>query len=86
MKTVRAVFALIMLSVCAAQIAIAAELQPATLAAWNTHLDIADIQLRDRVAGSRSFLWLDKSPERAARVRRGEVLVGPRPLHSLEKS
>jgi len=77
MKTPKAVFALITLSVCAAQIVIAAELEPATLVAWNTHLDNADVQLRDRVTGIHPFLWVDESQERVDRVRRGDVVVGP---------
>lgn len=77
MKTSKPVFVSIMLTVCAAHIAVAAELQPGTLVAWNEYLNDADLQMQDRVAGGRPFLWMDESLDRAARVRRGEVVIAP---------
>jgi hypothetical protein len=77
MKTPNAIFALMTLSTCAVHVGIAGELDPATLAAWNAYLENADAHLRDRVAGSRPFLWVDESQERQEHVRQGEVLVGP---------
>ncbi|MBV9503909.1 MAG: hypothetical protein JO323_02780 [Acidobacteriia bacterium] len=55
----------------------AAELQPETLAAWDAHLKAADALMQERAAGGQPFLWVDESPDRAARVRGGEVLVAP---------
>jgi hypothetical protein len=77
MKSTKPVFAFIMLAVFAAQIIVAAELQPGTLAEWNVYLKDADLHTQDRIAGGRPFLWMDESPERAAGVHRGEVAIGP---------
>ena len=77
MKSTKPVFASMMLAVFAAQFAVAAELQPGTLAEWNVYLKEADLHMQDRVAGGRPFLWMDESPERAASVHRGEVAIGP---------
>jgi len=84
MKRSKAVFAAIVLTSCAAQIARAAELQPGTLKAWNEYLKNADLYMQERVASGRPFLWMDDSPDRAARVRRGEVVVAPVVGHGTE--
>jgi hypothetical protein len=55
----------------------AAELQQDTLQAWDEYVRGSDLQVRERVAGKKPFLWLDDSPDRAARMRRGEVIVAP---------
>jgi hypothetical protein len=55
----------------------AAELQPGTKKAWNDYLRVAALRADDRLQGRRTFLWTDESPDRALRVRRGEVLVAP---------
>ena len=77
MKTTKPVFASVMLAVFAAQIVVAAELQPGTLTGWNVYLKDADLHMQDRVAGGRQFLWMNESPERAASVHRGEVAMAP---------
>jgi hypothetical protein len=77
MKSTKPVFASIMFTVFAAQIVAAAELQPGTLAEWNVYLKDADLHMQDRVDGGRPFLWMDESPEREARVHRGQVVIGP---------
>jgi hypothetical protein len=76
MKT-KPLFAFITMTVSTAQVMAAAELQPVTLAAWNAYLKDAGFHMQDRVAGGRPFLWMDESLERAARVRRGEVVIAP---------
>jgi hypothetical protein len=55
----------------------AAELQLDTLSAWDAYVTKADVAAQDRVVGRRPFLWTDESPDRAARLRRGEVMVAP---------
>src|SRR5262249_29873844 len=84
MKTSRAVFAAIVLASWAVQIARAADLKHETLAAWNAYLKDADLHMQERAAGGRSFLWMDESPDRAARVRRGEAVVAPVVGHGTE--
>jgi len=67
----------ILLALPAAYTVRAAELQPGTLAAWKQYLNRADLRMQDRAANRGPFLWIDESPERLARVRRGEVVVAP---------
>ena len=84
MKTSVRVFAAIVLAACAARVSRAAELQPATLMAWDAYLKEADFHMGARAASRRSFLWMDDSPERAARVHRGEVVIAPVVGHGTE--
>jgi len=77
MKTPNPVIAAIVFTVGATQIAGAAELQPGTLSAWNAYVKVADLHMHERVASRRPFLWMDESPDRAAHIRRGEVVVAP---------
>jgi len=51
----------------------AADLQSNTVEAWDAYLHSADL----RTGGQHPFLWTDESPDRIARVRRGEVVVAP---------
>jgi hypothetical protein len=55
----------------------AAELQPETLAAWNHYIDQAKSRMNSRLDAGSHFLWLDEAPDRAPRVRSGEILVAP---------
>lgn len=55
----------------------AIELQHATLDAWRHYVDAADARMQSRPESGKPFLWIDEAPDRAARVRRGEVLVAP---------
>lgn len=55
----------------------AAELQPGTLTAWEAYVNQADRHLEERAAGRLPFLWMDESPQRAARVRSGEAVIAP---------
>ena len=63
----------------------AAELQSATLQAWNSYLDETGVRMEQRLASQNGFLWADESNDRAARVRRGEVVVLPVVGHGTEK-
>ena len=58
-------------------LAAAAELQPATLKAWEEYVRSADAHMRSRLADGRPFLWMDESAGRLERVRRGEIVVAP---------
>ena len=62
----------------------AAQLQPDTLTAWNGYVTKADVAAQDRVESRRPFLWVDESSDRAARLRRGEVIVAPVTGHGTE--
>ena len=55
----------------------AVDLHPATLAAWNDYVRKTDAGMQTRLHGKRSFLWADEAPERAARLRHGQILVAP---------
>ena len=55
----------------------AAELQRATADAWQDYVRHADERMQGRLDGRKPFLWVDEIPERALRVRRGEVVVAP---------
>ena len=50
-----------------------AELKQETLKTWDAYIQTVNPQMRDRREGS--FLWVDEEPERAERVRAGEILV-----------
>jgi hypothetical protein len=54
----------------------AIELQAGTVKAWESYIRSADLRMHDRL-GAQPFLWTDQSADRAARVRRGEVVVEP---------
>jgi hypothetical protein len=51
----------------------AADLQPRTVEAFDRYVRDAEA----RMDAARSFLWADESPERARRVRQGEVVAEP---------
>ncbi len=55
----------------------AIELQPQTVMSWDEYVRAAESRTQDRVDGSRPFLWIDETPDRAERLRRGEVVVAP---------
>ena len=55
----------------------AAKLRPETLVAWNNYVEQAKARMNARLDGSQHFLWVDEDPDRARRVRSGEILVAP---------
>lgn len=77
MKVSKSVLAAITVFALAAQTSLAAELKPDTLAAWNAYMTDVDFRVQQRNGSHVPFLWMDESPDRAARVRRGEVVVAP---------
>jgi hypothetical protein len=54
-----------------------AELKPETMLAWNQYVLSADSHMHERLDPGHQFLWTDESPDRSARLRRGEILVAP---------
>ncbi len=63
----------ILLPLLGAQLASAADLKPATVAAFDRYIQ----QTEQHLNGRKSFLWADESAERHTRVRNGEVVVEP---------
>ncbi len=55
----------------------AMELESGTLNAWTDYIQAARLHMQRRTDGTESFLWMDESPNRTDRVRRGEVVVEP---------
>jgi len=55
----------------------AAELRPATCAAWQAYLQAADARMQGRVQQSAHFLWTDEEPGRDQALREGAILVSP---------
>jgi hypothetical protein len=64
----------VLISLCPAS---AANLQHETVNAWEDYVQGVKLRMRDRVNPGRVFLWVDESPERVAKVRRGEVVASP---------
>jgi hypothetical protein len=77
MKAVSWPFAPAMLAVSAPMLLNAIELEPSTLQAWNDHIRVAGSRMQARLNGRQPFLWADEVAGRCARLRRGEILVGP---------
>jgi len=53
--------------------AIAAELKPKTVEAFDRYIS----ETENRLAGSKTFLWADESSDRMQRIKGGEILVEP---------
>jgi hypothetical protein len=60
----------------------AATLSPETVAAWDAYSRTADASLQQRTGPGGSFLWSNENPERAAKVRKGEIVVAPASLQN----
>ncbi len=60
----------------------AATLKPETVADWDNYLRTVSSALEDRCRQGKSFLWVDESPERLAKVHEGEIVVAPAPGHA----
>ena len=63
----------LIVAILPAALARSAELKPATLQEWNEYVHKSTISA-DK---SKTFLWIDESADRQARVQHGEVLVAP---------
>jgi hypothetical protein len=78
MKTANFIFGLVAVMVAGApRLTRGAELKPETMQAWNQYVRSADSHMRERLDPGHQFLWTDESPDRSARLRRGEILVAP---------
>lgn len=55
----------------------AANLKPETRKAWEEYVVAARAQMQQRLTPNQTFLLSDKDPGRAAKLRRGEILVSP---------
>jgi hypothetical protein len=84
MKTASLTIAVAMAAAAAGPAARAGELQAETLSAWQVYLKQSDARTEERAGGRAPFFWMDESPERAARVRRGEVAIAPVAGHGTE--
>jgi len=62
----------------------AADLRPATAAAFERYIQGVQARVDERVTGHRNFLWVDDAPRRRTRVQRGEIVAeraaGARPV------
>ncbi len=74
----------IVLMTSSSQITHAAELLPATVTAWNAYVEEAGSHAQDRASGRLPFFWMDESPDHAARVGGGEVVVAHAASHGSE--
>jgi hypothetical protein len=57
--------------------AIAADLKPETLQAWDEYVKTLNIEMQDHLRPDHPFLLTDEAPDRSARLRSGEIVVSP---------
>jgi hypothetical protein len=74
-----AILPLLLASVLSSLPANAANLKPETVAAWNEYLETAKANLKKRVAPGGVFLWSMEDPDRAAKVKMGQIVVSAAP-------
>src|SRR5581483_6138409 len=74
-----------MVAVLFASPAGAATLKPEAVDAWNQYVAHASAVHQDRVRSANAFMWTFESPERAARVHSGEIVVEPASPHVPKK-
>jgi hypothetical protein len=55
----------------------AGALKSETAEAWDRYIQTASARMQQRLTSGATFLWVDESPDRLARVRNGEILVSP---------
>lgn len=53
----------------------AASLEPATSKSWEEYVESANTRMAQRLSPGKSFLWVDESRDRLAKVRAGEIVV-----------
>jgi hypothetical protein len=63
----------------------AATLKSETVAAWDDYLQTVNGNLQERLRPGGSFLGTLENPEQAAKIREGEIVVGPRPGQNPKK-
>lgn len=62
----------------------AGDLQTETLSAWDAYIKAASARMQERVDGTQPFFWMDESPDRRPRARRGEILIAPSVNHGIQ--
>lgn len=62
-----------------------ADLSPAAVQAWNNYVSTAQASADERQNTGKTFLWIDESPDRAARLKHGEILVSPASPHTPQR-
>lgn len=60
------------------------ELQHETIDAWQQHLRGSETRMQARLDPGKPFLWIDEAPDRAARIRQGDIVVQPATGNGLE--
>src|ERR1700680_3456371 len=55
----------------------ATDLSQQTLKAWDEYIQGTESRMKQRLAGTTTFLWIDESPGSRERVHQGEILVEP---------
>jgi len=55
----------------------ATELKEETLKVWEEYVHATNLRMERRLRGDSPFLWIDEVPERAQRVRSGQIVVAP---------
>ncbi len=76
--TLRIASLLIVVSLFLPGFARASELKPETLKAWDDYIQATKTRLEGTIGSQQGpFLWIDSDPDRARRVRTGEVVVAP---------
>jgi hypothetical protein len=68
-----------------ATLARSGELSPSTIQAWNEYLSTVESCAQQRLEAGKTFLWIDEAPDRAARLRDGEVIVSPGSPHQPQR-
>ena len=77
MSIPRAATAAVFLAAAALSLPWAMDLRPETVRAWSEYIQAADGRMQTRLHAGQPYLWTDEAQDRAARVRRGEVVVAP---------
>jgi hypothetical protein len=65
----------ILLLLLSATLSEASEPKQETLRAWDDYIRSVDLNVAQRAAGSKPFLWVDDSPEMQRRVQHSEVVI-----------
>ena len=63
----------------------ATDLSQQTLKAWDEYIQGTESRMKQRLAGTTTFLWIDESPGSRERVHQGEILVEPANRDSPQK-
>jgi len=74
-QTLRVMVALLILAIASATVLRALELKQATLQGWDSYVRTVTASMEQRANGTRSFFWVDESPDRKKRVLAGEAVV-----------